>query len=151
MKKIPLTRGKVALVDDDDFDWISQLEWSAVRVSSGTGEIWYATKRGGKGFMHSVISGFRKCDHKDGNGLNNQRDNLRPCTSSQNAANSFQRKPNISGFKGVSRNHYKWKARLMLNRKEIFLGDFDTPELAARAYDAGAIKHFGEFARTNFQ
>ena len=84
-------------------------------------------------------------DHKDRNKLNNKFGNLRLCTSSQNQANTVS-----NGYKGVSRNKKKWRARIMFKRKEIRLGNFDNQEDAARAYDIKALELFGEFAKLNF-
>jgi hypothetical protein len=104
--------------------------------------------------MHRLILDHHAehTDHKDGNGLNNQKSNIRPATRAQNGQN---RKLQIHSapFKGV--HHFKalggWTASIRVNKKKKHLGYFDSPELAARAYDAAALKHFGEFARTNQQ
>src|SRR6185369_17658976 len=91
-------------------------------------------------------------DHKDHNGLNNQRENLRLATSQQNAANRVNTGKTQSGYKGVARykRHQKWAARIKVNGRLIFLGFFDKKEDAARCYDQAAIEHFGEFAGLNF-
>lgn len=103
--------------------------------------------------MHRLIMGNPEgmhIDHRDGNTLNNCRDNLRACTRSQNKANSKLYKNNRSGFKGVSRvnsTRRPWVALIYRNRKQIFLGRFDTPEEAHEAYKAAAVSIYGEFAR----
>jgi hypothetical protein len=84
-------------------------------------------------------------DHKDWNGLNNQRNNLRSASHSQNLGNGRFRR-GISGFRGVAAVGDRWRAYVA----GIHLGTFATPEEAARAYDAAAIARFGEFATTNF-
>lgn len=154
MKVIPLTQSKVALVDDRDYDFLSAFKWVAQKEE----KTWYAAKRvwiGNKwtlALMHRMILGFPKIevDHRDGNGLNNQRDNLRIATKGQNQHNRRLGKNNKSGFKGVYPRHGKWFSQISCNNVQRHLGSFDRAEDAAKAYDAEAIKLFGEFARTNF-
>lgn len=160
MKKIPLTRGKVALVDDADFDWLNHYRWRAQEKCSGN---FYATrhalreageKRRTVG-MHQIIAaimGFERPDHIDGNGLNNQRGNLRPATKSENGANRKLNRNNTSGFKGVGWNkaQQKWTASIRQFGKLRYLGYFLDVMAAARAYDVAAKEIFGKFARLNF-
>ena len=150
MKQIPLTRGKVALVDDEDFIFLSQWKWHA-HYSRG---LWYARRfEGDKSLMmHRVLlaaTGKVFGDHRDGDGLNNQKFNLRPATRSQNMANRKLHSNNPSGFKGVRRHKRGWQARLRHNSKEVHLGYFVDRITAARAYDKAAVELFGEFAKTN--
>jgi hypothetical protein len=163
MKEIPLTRGKVALVDDEDYEHLSALTWHAYRNQGGG---WYARsstlyrKNGGKSiWMHRMIldcPAGKNPDHKDGNGLNNQRSNLREATQAQNMYNMGVRANSKSGFKGVSRYSGKggytgeWKAVIKHHRKTIYIGKFRDPIDAALAYDTKAAELFGEFARLNF-
>ena len=103
--------------------------------------------------MHRLLMpATEDVDHRDGNGLNNRRTNLRSATDSQNRANS--RKPILctSDFKGVSwhKATKKWQGRIRVNDRKIYLGIFTSELDAARAYDAAALQHFGEFARLNF-
>lgn len=90
-------------------------------------------------------------DHRNGNGLDNRRDNLRRATMSQNIANQFPR-GGSSKYKGVCRSKRSggWLAQICVNRKSIYLGRFGTEEEAARAYDVKAKEVWGEFARLNF-
>ena len=161
MKQIPLTQGKFAIVDNEDFKWLSRWKWYAKQVK----DKWYAyrnvrlnTKNGcGQTLiaMHRIIlntlQGFYS-DHRDGNGLNNQRDNLRVCSCSQNQANGSLRKDNQSGYRGVSWSQQvkKWRAQIKYQGKVIYLGAFRNKKIAANIYDQKANELFGEFARLNF-
>jgi hypothetical protein len=91
-------------------------------------------------------------DHIDGNGLNNQRSNLRASSQAENMRNRRRNIANVAGFKGVSptRDGSKWRARIWRDDTSVHLGTFATPEGAARAYDAAAMAQFGDFARLNF-
>lgn len=106
--------------------------------------------------MHRFILDLKKedpdVDHKDGNGLNNQRSNLRTATRAQNARNRRIRTDNTSGFKGVTwrKDLGKWNAFIEIKTKRIHLGYFTDPMEAACAYDMAAVKYFGEFAHCNF-
>ena len=153
MKEIPLTQGKVAIVDDQDYDWLNQWKWSATWCKSKGGKIlWYAVRAEGPRrsvthiYMHRAIAAkgsTLRVDHRDGDGLNNQRHNLRLATASQNGANKVKSlKPCSSRFKGVFRDKSKGKWVVHLY--------FEDEVEAARAYDAAARLRFGEFACTNF-
>lgn len=151
MKEIELTQGKVAMVDDEDYERLSWHRWYALLID-GT---WYAlTNRGGKKIlMHRVVSDAPEgvgVDHADHNGLNNQRSNLRHATVAQNCQNRKKRSDNTSGYKGVSPQGKKWKASIKTKNKQTYLGTFSDPVDAAKAYDAKAIELFGEFAALNF-
>lgn len=157
MKLVPLTRGKFAMVDDADFEAVSQFKWQAVK----RGRCFYAArcvrKPDGKWtiqYMHRfLMPGIAQIDHRDGNGLNNQRKNIRPATTQQNFW-AFKRKQAgaTSKFRGVSweKKRLKWEAQIRVDGKNIFLGYFTAGEDAARAFDAAARKYRGEFAHLNF-
>lgn len=154
MKKIPLTQGKFATVDDDVYERLTQWKWFAWLG----GRTWYARRSEGKAptqkciYMHREIvnASNAQVDHRDGNGLNNQRFNLRLCTHRENMRNRSVNKNNRNGFKGVTRVGKKFRARIEVHKENIHLGYFPTLEEAARVYDDAAKKYFGEFARTNF-
>lgn len=155
-KEIPLTQGQVALVDNEDYEWLMQWKWFAHRTHGGWVAGRNSEKKCGKQiWMHRLIinapNGLQ-VDHKDGNGLNNTRVNLRLATHSQNQHNRGKSRINKSGYKGVSwdKSKGKWYATIYINSKQINLGRYQTPEMAAIAYDEAARKYHGEFAKTNF-
>jgi HNH endonuclease len=156
MKQIPLTRGYVALVDDDDFKFVSQFSWHVYIGKSGIYAMAWTRRVNGvrlKVRMHKAILPFPEIDHRDGDGLNNQKHNLRACTRQQNIQNTKARSGTLSPYKGVilERKNGKWRASIMpANGIRISLGAYFTQEEAARAYDTAAKEHFGEFARLNF-
>lgn len=153
MKEIPLTQGKVAIVDDEDFENVSRYKWHTMRVLG----LFYAGRSGGgyrKVLLHRFIlglsSGDDHVDHKDGDGLNCMRSNLRRATKIQNGQNRSKPINNTTGYKGVSRRGKRWCARITINRELKSLGGYATPEEAARAYDEAAKKYHREFAALNF-
>ena len=156
MKEIKLTQGKVALINNEDFEFINQFKWY---IYDNYGRNFYAicsTHKPDKTiFMHRLImnvSDFKiQIDHKDRNGLNNQRFNLRTCTSSQNAMNRKKIKNCSSKFKGVHWNKQKkkWRSVVEIDNKKKHLGYFDNEIEAAKTYNKAATKYFREFARLN--
>lgn len=155
-QKIYLTKGKVALVDDGDFEYLNQWRWSFAGGTAGN----YARRNNhGDGrktiLMHRLIMNAPDgvlVDHRDGNGLNNQKSNLRLCTHAQNMANRLSLTNSTSGYRGVSYHKGRgfWVAYISHNNKQIHLGKYATAEEAAHAYDAAAQRLQGEFARLNF-
>lgn len=155
MKLIALTKGYYAQVDDEDFSTLSRHKWYArTQVFSKTGRVSvYAARRdhGRYVSMHQVILGIKNVDHEDGDGLNNQRYNLRPCTNSQNIANQEPRGGKYSRYKGVtfSLRDKKWIAQITANNTHRFIGLFKEQADAAQAYNLAAFEVFGDFARLN--
>jgi hypothetical protein len=161
MQKIELTKGLEAIVDDDDYADVSRFSWHAARGSNS--RTWYARSRLDMGgyakptLLHRYLlkpADNEQIDHVDGNGLNCRRNNLRIADYVGNGRNFKQPQTiNGSGYRGV---HYKyttgrWQALIRIAPgRRLFLGSFDTPEEAARAYDAAAREHHGEFAVLNF-
>ena len=159
MKEIQLSqrgknRGKyVALVDDEDFELLNQYKWAALKH----GNTFYAKRNitvDGKQatqYMHGAIMNGKGVDHKDHNGLNNQRSNLRLCNQSENVMNGSKSPNKSSIYKGVCYNKKanKWEVQIIINRNRIHLGLFDSEVEAARSYNAKAIELFCEFANLN--
>jgi AP2 domain. len=148
MKEIQLTRGMVAVVEKEDFDWLSIFSWCYSPVG-------YAQSRinGKAEYMHRLIMGAKKgefIDHINLNKLDNRRSNLRFCTRQQNQHNQAARR-GTSRYKGVSyrRDTRKYSAQIHVNRKKINLGCFESEEDAARAYNKAALKYHGIFAYLN--
>lgn len=145
--------GLVALVDDADFDLVAPFHWSRDIQRNTT----YARsiRRGHKTMsMHHLILGAdagQIIDHRNGDGLDNQRHNLRLCTNAQNQQNR-QKGRGASSFKGVSRRSPRggWQATIKTNGRTHYLGSHATEIEAARAYDRKALELFGEFAGLNF-
>lgn len=155
MKMIPLSQGKFAKVDDDDFEWLSQWSWHCKDGYATRSSPIFVDIHRRPIYMHRVIVFAPKdkvVDHIDGDTLNNSKSNLRICTVRENSGNRKISKNNACGYKGVHFNKMskKWQATLQVKSKKVYLGVYDTPEMAAQAYDEAAKKEFGEFARTNF-
>ena len=165
MKEIKLTRGLVALVDNEDYERVNQFKWQAMPVRGGYYAKRHVVMPDGKQVfipMHRFIMLFPKdieIDHIDHNTLNNQKYNLRICTFHQNRMNRKLNKNNKTGYKGVfiskrivrDKTYSYIQAYIKVNNKSIYLGHYDTVENAAMAYDNAAVKYFGEFANLNFQ
>jgi len=151
MKEIPLTQGQIALVDDEDYENLIQYKWQA--QINRKKDAYYVVRTGGINMAQQILGYYGRMliDHKDGNPLNNQRNNLRLCTNQYNQMNRKPNKNSLSRFKGITLNRYdhRWHVRIVHNKKRISLGEYTTEKEAALAYNEAAIKYFGEFARLN--
>lgn len=162
MKKITLTQGKETIVDEVLYEDLIVHKWYfnngyAVRkvLVDGKRVNWK---------MHWSIIGKPKSglmvDHKNGNGLDNRKENLRVCSNQQNQWNRSKKKSTKTGYKGVNLfmvpnrkkdNFYKYfESKIVVSGKKIHLGLFKDVTDAAKAYDSAALEYFGKFARTNF-
>jgi hypothetical protein len=155
MKKIELSNGMVAFVDDEDFGHMNQFRWH-FQATIKTGYAYRHLTRGMTQGMHRLI--LELCDpqiqvdHKNRNGLDNRKENLRIATKSQNAANKEKYLNGCSSkYKGVSyyKRYKKWVAYIMVEQKHKHLGYFLFEEDAALAYNKAALEAFGEFACLN--
>jgi len=153
MKEIKLTQGQIALVDDEDFERLNQFKWFANK----NGRTYYARRTpniNGKKIsilMHQLIINSSEIDHLNGNGVDNQRSNLRSCTHKENSRNKRKNKNAYSIYKGVSfmKSNKKWGSRIKCDYKSIHLGFFILEIDAAKAYNNKAIELFGKFANLN--
>jgi hypothetical protein len=155
--EVPLSHGQIALVDDEDAGRVMQYNWQAWYDRRSRQ---YRVSRTGANGKAVHLPRFILCaarstdvDHRNHEPLDNRRENLRSCTTSQNLMNQRLRNgPKASRFKGVTwyRARHKWRAQIMLNYRNIGIGDFNDEIEAAHAYDAKARELFGEFARPNF-
>lgn len=151
MKEITLTRGYVALVDDDKLEYLAGWSWCAKPDGKRVYAMSATDGRDHKVLMHRLLlpcAPGLEVDHIDMNGLNNQMSNLRVATRAQNKIHSHQ--ANKTGWKGVYKHGSGWISQINFSGKRIHIGTFYTPEEAARAYDAKAMELFREFARLNF-
>jgi len=157
MTEVPLTQGYVALIDDEDAPEVFKYKWHVKIIGRNI----YAARnspydKDGKRsiiYLHVQLIGTEKksnqvVDFSDGNGLNYQRSNLRIATKSQDRANSKVYAHKLSGLpKGIVLNDGRFRAKITIDGKHIYLGTRSTPEAAHELYKTAAVKYFGEFAR----
>lgn len=156
-KEIHLSNGMIARVSECDYEMLSEHNWYLSKCYY-TGRPYASAWIDGKNvtmhrlIMRDVVPDGLEVDHRDLDGLNNTRENLRPATRSQNMANTGKRPGVFSSiYKGVHRlKENYFKAYIMVRMKRIHLGYFRDEDEAAKAYDRAAVFHFGEFARLNF-
>lgn len=142
----------VVYVSNCDFEALNRYKWWISSNGYAIRSVNLNGKRKNIGMAREIMGKSQglEIDHRDGNRLNNQRENLRFCNHSQNMQN--RKAFNKSGLKGVSEtylNIYKYKAHIKVNKKVIYIGKFKTALKAARAYNIYALKYFGEFSRLN--
>ena len=149
-RAVPLTKGKYALVDEEDYERVMQCNWSL------SGDLRYTSARikGCLILMHRFIINPPKdmvLYHINGDGLDNRKCNLRVCTQRQNSYNCIGSKNVSSKFKGVSWHKLtsKWRATIMKDRKQIYLGLFTDEREAAKAYNKKAYELFNSFSKLN--
>jgi len=152
-KLIPLTQGKFAIVDAEDYDWLVQYKWHCRHNRNK----FYAYRNKARKTisMHRQLIGDTNAllvDHIDGNGLNNRKSNLRICTAAQNTYNKHPRSNSHSRYKGLTwhKRNKRWEVQIIKSSKRTFIGSFDNELNAAMAYDRKAEQLFGEFAYLNF-
>ena len=158
MKRIKIGKGLLwALIDDEDYDRINSMSWQIKRDHHTTYAKHVEINPDGSTsntLMHRLIISCPPgsvIDHIDGNGLNNQRSNLRKCTNKQNSRNSESRR-GTSIYKGVvyRKDVHKYRARIRVYYVGLHIGHYEEEITAAKAYDKAALYYFGEFARLNF-
>jgi hypothetical protein len=163
MQYIELSQGKRAMVDDEDYEWLSQWKWSLFHNKNRAGN-GYAVRNiyeGGRVkeriYMHRAITNAQpgqEVDHADRDGINNQRANLRIATRQENSRNTTKKvqRDLTSQYKGVSRKNknWGWLAGITTDEGYVGLGTYQTERMAAIAYDRAALQYHGEFASLNF-
>ena len=148
---LSLTQGNITWIDAADLAAVSKHSW-CIQNAKHTKYARRGSRINGKGFvqtLHQFLTGYKRTDHIDREGLNNRRNNLRPATVQQNACNKIKT-PGVSQYKGVYLSRKMWRAMIRIDKKKVHIGNFTTEIEAAKAYDAMAIKIQGEFARPNF-
>ncbi|WP_060210534.1 HNH endonuclease [Sporosarcina koreensis] len=151
-KEIPLTKGKVAIVDDADYEELSKYSWYYEDHGYACRRKTFGYYESRKVYMHREImkeAEDKVVDHINRDGLDNRRANLRIVSQSLNLFNSGVRVNNTSGFKGVSRSGERWRSRIYVDGKEKSLGVFDCKIEAALAYNESAKKLYGDHAFLN--
>lgn len=154
---IPLTQGKFAIVDAEDYDWLSKYTWRFINTSKTGYASGYFGYHNGKPIeikMHRLIMSVRpglEVDHINGNGLDNRRCNLREYTRRQNGINIKKIQNVSSKYKGVSyrKKTNRWRSQIRYDGLIITLGTYINEIDAARAYNVAAMKYHKEFAVLN--
>lgn len=158
MIEVPLTQGKVAMIDDEDAERVLAHKWTLLTINR-KGKVTYYARRclWGKTKQKSLLlhrfildaPDGAQVDHKNLDGLDNRRENLRLATNAQNHCN-IPTRPGCAGFRGVYMRYKRYGAQIKVDGEQIRVGPFKTAEEAARAYDLLARHYHGEFATLNF-
>jgi hypothetical protein len=156
-REIRLPSGLIAVVDEADYKNVASAgPWHAAPCGTQMYVQRSVRKPGAKRTteqrLHTFLTGWPLVDHRNGNGLDNRRSNLREATPAQNSANARLSRQSTSGFKGVTwyKRCSRWRAHIKVDQEQRHLGYFDDATEAAKAYDAAALEAFGAFARLNF-
>lgn len=154
MKKIELINGKYTLVDDEDYRSLCGYKWRYFANKSGNVYV-YTSLNNRTIYMHREIMKTppnMQVDHRNHNGFDNRKSNLRNCTGGQNNANSIKKPNTSSRWRGICfiKTTKKWMAKIQSNKKVTYIGIFEKEKDAAMAWDKYARKLHGEFARLNF-
>ncbi len=158
-KRILLTQGQFAIVDDEDYEWLNQWKWYVQKCGTfsyvARSKRLKTEKKHMTILMHRLILSACKgedVDHINHNTFDNRKVNIRICTRAQNMANANPWKNKSSKYKGVfwSKHDKKWVTQITYNYKTIHLGYYKNEVDAAKAYDTKALELFGEFAKPNF-
>lgn len=149
VKEIDVTKGAVAIVDDDDYEHLAQFKWHLHNAGYAV-----TTIKGKKEYMHRIILSAKKgdvVDHANHNTLDNRKENIRICTHRENLRNSrnFGGRSKYRGVTEYKRSKYKWAAKIVTEEGTVNIGYYRTEIEAAYAYDLAAKEHFGEFALLN--
>jgi hypothetical protein len=153
MRYIPLSKGKFAIVDEADFEWLNQWKWTYHSENYAYRHEYYGRENGKYNvrtiYMHRLLITEGIPEHKNNNGLDNRRSNLRSATQQQNMWNRKGQKNTSSVYKGVTKRKEKWEASIKIEGKYKYLGLFEKESEAATAYNMAALRHFREFAHLN--
>lgn len=157
MKEIPLDKGHILFIDNEDYEEVSKLIWKVAKRLHTFYAISDIRKKGHARkviLLHRLIMKAPKgtlIDHINGNGLDNRKSNLRYANKSKNAMNMSKHTPHSSPYKGVSydKDRKKFRCNIGINGKQYFVGRFDNELEAAKAYNKKALTIYGEYARLN--
>lgn len=154
MQEISLSKGKFALVDDEDFERVVQFKWTFTAPGYAYRQTYHKGVRE-RFYMHRFIMDAKThnevVDHINGNRLDNRKSNLRVCTHKENTQNSKLQSNNTSGYKGVSfdKNRNKWISYISIDRKFKYLGRFNCKHAAGESYNKAAINLYKDYANLN--
>lgn len=152
MKKIELTQGKYALVDDEDFHYLSRFEWCLMKDRRSENETAATSIYGKSIYMHELILPVKKqfyLKHKNNDNLDNRKENLEMISSNHRRHLGLKKQLGASQYRGVQISGKRWRAMIAKDKKDYFLGSFDDERAAALAYNAKARELYGDYAFQN--